>query len=76
MTNRYLGPDELRGELKRLKKVERDLLDTRRKAREALVTLESAGCDFQFCPGPDHRFTPMATCQTCRSIQLLRRALK
>lgn len=76
MTTRYLGPEQLRGELARLRKVERDLLETRKKAREALVTLESAGCDFRFCPGPDRRFTPMATCQTCRSIQLLRRALK
>jgi hypothetical protein len=43
--------------------------------REALECSENASrlsCGFDFCPGPDARYVPMATCNVCRTTQLLR----
>ncbi len=51
---------------------------TKRQLMEALDSAESASstsCAFFACPGPDKRYVPMATCNVCRTVQVLRRTL-
>lgn len=47
---------------------ERELLEALQVSEDASDTC----CGFFACPGPDKRFVPMATCNVCRTTQLLR----
>lgn len=38
-------------------------------APELLEALKRAGCQFEYCPGPDKPFVSMATCFRCDAIR-------
>lgn len=49
----------------------------RQQLAEALDLINDGGaCCFWACEGPDAPYTQMKTCNACRAVQLLRRALK
>lgn len=47
-----------------------------KQLRHTLKVLERAGCQFQYCPGPNKPFVNMATCFVCDEIRDVRALLK
>jgi hypothetical protein len=47
-----------------------------KQLRHTLKVLERAGCQFQYCPGPNKPFVNMATCFVCDEIRNVRALLK
>lgn len=50
--------------------------ETVQRLRKVQGALESIGCTFWACPGPNKPVEDMATCRTCMAIKEIRQLIK